>query len=239
MRLNCCQFPRISPLLAPKQSDKQHHFPTGKVMETSIRNQLREKIFSGKTEGEVFTSSDFFAFWSRTAVDQALSRMARDGELRRILPGIYEIPAVNKKFNLPVPTDPEKVAQAWARKNNARLLPNGIYAANALWLSDQMPGQYEYLTDRPSAMVRVGNWKLRFKKTAPRFMALSGRITGLVVQALRSLGKKNMDEQFVIRQLSKRLSPAEKQQLSRDINSVPSWMRPILQQVISASSPHV
>lgn len=208
-------------------------------MEASIRNQLREKIFSGKTEGEVFASSDFFAFWSRTAVDQALSRMVRDGELRRILPGIYEVPAVNKKFKLPVPTDPEKVAQAWARKNNARLLPNGIYAANALWLSDQMPGQYEYLTDRPSAMVCVGNWKLRFKKTAPRFMALSGRITGLVVQALRSLGRENMDERFVVSQLSKRLSPAEKQQLSRDINAVPAWMRPVLQQVISSSSPHV
>lgn len=70
-------------------------------------------------------------------------------------------------------------------------------------------------------------------------MALSGRITGLVVQALRSLGKENMDERFVVSQLSKRLSPAEKQQLSRDINAVPAWMRPVLQQVISSSSPHV
>lgn len=83
-----------------------------------------------------------------------------------------------------------------------------------------MPRQYDYLTDRPSIMIRVGNWKLRFKKTAPRFMALSRRITGLVVQALRSLGKESMDEQFVINQLSKRLSPAEKQQLSKDLNAV-------------------
>ena len=80
-------------------------------MEASIRNQLREKIFSGKTEGEIFASSDFFAFRSRSAVDQALSRIDRDGELRRMLPGIYEVPAVNKKFNLPIPSDPEKVAQ--------------------------------------------------------------------------------------------------------------------------------
>lgn len=85
-------------------------------MKGSIRSQLREKIFSEKAKGEVITSSDFLAFWPRTAVDQALSRMARDGELKRILPGIYEIPATNKRFNLPVPTDPEQVAKAWARK---------------------------------------------------------------------------------------------------------------------------
>lgn len=57
-------------------------------MKGSIRSQLREKIFSEKAKGEVITSSDFLAFWPRTAVDQALSRMARDGELKRILPGI-------------------------------------------------------------------------------------------------------------------------------------------------------
>lgn len=169
-------------------------------MKGSIRSQLREKIFSEKAKGEVITSSDFLAFWPRTAVDQALSRMARDGELKRILPGIYEIPATNKRFNLPVPTDQEQVAKAWARKNEARLLPNGIYAANALWLSDQMAGRYEYLTDRPSATVHVGGWKLRFKKTSPKLMRLSGSITGLVVQALRSLGRKSIDRDFVVTQ---------------------------------------
>lgn len=204
-------------------------------MKESVRNQLRDKIFSEKKKGEVFASSDFFPLWSRTAVDQALSRMSKNGEIRRVLPGIYEIPAVNKRFNLSIPTDPEQVAQAWARKNNARLLPNGIYAANVLWLSDQMAGKYEYLTDRPSATVKVGNYTLRFKKASPRLMQLSGRITGLVVQALRSLGRESLDEEFVIRQLSKRLSPSEKRQLLRDMELVPVWMRGILQQVISRS----
>lgn len=208
-------------------------------MEGSIRNQLREKLFSEKEAGEVFASSDFFGLWPRTAVDQALSRMARDGELKRILPGIYEIPAMNKKFNLPVPTDPEQVAQAWARKNNARLLPNGVFAANALWLSDQMAGKYEYLTDRPSSTIRVGNWKLRFKKTSPKLMRLSGRITGLVVQALRSLGRESLDEEFVVRQLSKRLSSEEKKQLRLDIKLVPVWMKPIFEKITSGSVSHV
>lgn len=207
-------------------------------MKESIRSQLRKKIFSEKAKGEVITSSDFLAFWPRTAVDQALSRMARDGELKRILPGIYEIPATNKRFNLPVPTDPEQVAKAWARKNEARLLPNGIYAANALWLSDQMAGRYEYLTDRPSATVRVGGWKLLFKKTSPKLMRLSGSITGLVVQALRSLGRESIDRDFVVSQLTRRLSDTEKEQLSRDMELVPVWMRPILQQVITPPVSH-
>lgn len=207
-------------------------------MKGSVRNQLRERILLGKRKGEVFASSDFFAFWPRTAVDKALSRMAKDGEIKRILPGIYEIPSINKRFNLPVPTDPEQVAQAWARKNDARLLPNGIYAANALWLSNQMAGRYEFLTDRPSSTVRVGNWKLRFKKTSPKLMRLSGRITGIVVQALRSLGRETIDEEFVITRLAQRLSPEEKKQVSDDIDLIPQWMKPILQKAITRPVSH-
>lgn len=202
------------------------------VMKTSVRSQLREKIFSTTRKGNVFPSSDLLGIGSRAAVDKALSRMVNDGEINRIAPGLYEIPQLNERFKNPVPTDPEEVARAWTQKNKARLLPNGIDAANALWLSDQISGQYEYLKDRPSAVVQVGNWKLRFNKTAPSLMLLSGRITGLVVQALRSLGRTRLDENFVVGQLKKRLSPAEKEQLVQDMKLVPVWMRPILEQVV-------
>ena len=69
-------------------------------------------------------------------------------------------------------------------------------------------------------------------------MRLSGSITGLVVQALRSLGRKSIDRDFVVTQLTKRLSDTEKEQLSRDMELVPVWMRPILQQVIATPVSH-
>lgn len=69
-------------------------------------------------------------------------------------------------------------------------------------------------------------------------MRLSGSITGLVVQALRSLGRKSIDRDFVVTQLTKQLSDTEKEQLSRDMELVPVWMRPILQQVIAPPVSH-
>ncbi len=196
------------------------------------KNIFRE----GKRRGDYF-----FRFSCVLAQDSSRSSSFSHGKRWRAqaYPSRYlEIPATNKRFNLPVPTDPDQVAKAWARKNEARLLPNGIHAANALWLSDQMAGRYEYLTDRPSATVHVGGWKLRFKKTSPKLMRLSGSITGLVVQALRSLGRKSIDRDFVVTQLTKRLSDTEKEQLSRDMELVPVWMRPILQQVIAPPVSH-
>lgn len=70
-------------------------------------------------------------------------------------------------------------------------------------------------------------------------MRLSGRITGLVVQALRSLGRESLDEEFVVRQLSKRLSSEEKKQLRLDIKLVPVWMKPIFEKITSGSVSHV
>jgi hypothetical protein len=71
--------------------------------------------------------------------------------------------------------------------------------------------------------VRVGNMDIRLQHTTPRNMATAGRISGLVIQALRHLGPKYVDD-TIIRILKRKLSADDKKQLLKDIAFAPAWI---------------
>ncbi len=97
---------------------------------------------------------------------------------------------------------------------------------NILGLSEQVPAKIVFLTDGSGRTVSIGNQRIVFKKTATFYMATAGRISGLVIQALRYLGKDNVDAN-VIRTLQTRLSPKDKRQLMCDIGFTPGWISDI------------
>ncbi len=195
-----------------------------------------EKAILQKKEGDVFVSADFQKRYVRTAVDKAFSRLSEKGMIRRLAPGIYDIPRQGKYVKRPLPPDPEKVAIAWAKKNNARLMPDGVFAANTLQLSEQMSGSYVYLTDKASASLDVQGFRIQFKRTAPKYMKLSDSITGVVIQALRSLGRVALetDSEYARRTIDKLnaiLSDSDKLQIKKDGDDIPKWMQPFLNQL--------
>jgi hypothetical protein len=57
--------------------------------------------------GGVFTPSDFLDVATRAAVDQALSRLVKNGKLRRLARGLYDFPKVHPKLGQlsPAPDD--------------------------------------------------------------------------------------------------------------------------------------
>jgi predicted transcriptional regulator of viral defense system len=57
---------------------------------------LKRARTSGR--GGVFTPSDFLDMAGRAAVDQALSRLAKGGRLRRLARGLYDFPKVHPKL---------------------------------------------------------------------------------------------------------------------------------------------
>lgn len=109
-------------------------------------------------------------------------------------------------------------------RHNIRLLPSGAYAANLLGLSEQVPAKIVFLTDGPSRTVPVGNQEIRLKQTTPRNMGVAGRTSGLVIQALRHLGKLHVDDSM-IQTLQRKLSAEDKKQLLADIGYAPGWVR--------------
>jgi len=113
--------------------------------------------------------------------------------------------------------------------------PTGAYAANRLGLSTQVPMKLVFLTDGPNRLVHVGKQTIQLKRTTPRQMATADRISGLVIQALRYLGSRQINDS-VLAQLRQRLTDEDKQQLRRDLNYVPSWMIPSIQKITHAEA---
>ena len=69
-----------------------------------------------------------------------------------------------------------------------------------------------------------------FAPTGLSQMATAGRVSGLVIQALRWLGATNVDNK-IIGTLRRRLGPDEKKQLLADIRYAPAWVAHIMRQV--------
>jgi len=180
-------------------------------------------------QGAVFTPADFLDLGSRAAVDQTLSRLARGHTLRRLARGVYGYPQPHAALGELQPSA-ETIAKAIAGRDRARLQPSGAYAANLLGLSEQVPMKVVFLTDGPSRVVRVGAMTIQLRRTTPRNMAAAGRLSGLVIQAFRHLGKDHITPARIAH--LKRTLPAEQRdQLVKDLNLAPAWMHPIFREL--------
>jgi hypothetical protein len=193
-------------------------------MDAKVLRRLRSR-----GSGAVAASTEFLDLGNRASVDQALSRLVRRGELRRVSRGVYGYPERSRLIGELAPR-PEQVAQALARRGCQRLLVSGAYAANLLGLSDQVPARIEYLTDGPSQTVMIRNLPVTLKQTTARRLAVADRISGTVAEALRFLRQSQVDESVVAR-LRARLSAGERRQLVKDIPLVPAWIGEVFRKV--------
>ena len=197
-------------------------------MHKSVYDKLRRQV-EKRGHGAVFVTREFLELGSRAAVDEALSRLAREGVIRRLARGLYDFPRLHPVLG-PVPADPDQVAAALARKTGSRLQNAGGRAANALGLSTQVPARAVYLTDGRRRTVQVGGQTIELRHAAPRSLAGAGRTEGTVIQALRHLGPEQIDEE-VVERLRQTLTAREKAALRREALSAPGWLVSTLQEI--------
>lgn len=208
---------------------KSRSIPTKGGVDASIR-----QLIQGSDIGKVFTPADFLHMGSRAAVDQVLSRLVKKGELRRLRRGYYDKPREHEIFGKLLP-DTIKIAQAVAKKSQSRIQPSGAYAANLLGLSEQVPLKLTFLTDGPSKKVTVGKQTVMLKHTTPKNMATAGRISGLLIQALRYMKQAQMDVR-AISKLRQTLNDSDKLILRQDAHLAPAWIGKIMLQIGSVES---
>lgn len=214
--------------------------PTGRshdVRQTSLSHAsvgagIRAEL-SRSEVGKVFSPVDFLHFGSRAAVDKVLSRLTVAGELRRVARGLYDVPRTHAILG-PLLPSAEDIAKAIAEKGCLRLQPSGAYAAYLLGLTEQVPISLSFLTDGVSRTVHFGNQSIFLKHTTPRNMATAGRISGLVIQALRYLNQSHVDER-TISTLSARLTEQEKAVLLTDALLAPMWIGRIIRTMLQGS----
>jgi hypothetical protein len=202
-------------------------------MESVTTKVLR--AIKGKGRGHVFTPEEFLRLGSRAAVDQALSRLSRAGEIRRLGRGIYDYPKASPILGPLTPT-PEVIAEALARREGVRLQTSGARAANALGLTTQVPGRLTFLTDGTPRSRRVGNQVIELKRAAPKKLRGAGTMAGTVLQAIRYLGPERVGGETV-EHLSRILSPEDKRELATIINAAPGWARSTIEQIARSSVP--
>jgi hypothetical protein len=194
----------------------------------SIDAKITYRIRGGG-RGSVHVSGDFLDLGSREAVDLALHRLAKKGIIRRLARGVYDFPKRHPVLGLLSPSA-AAVAEALAGRDRARLQPAGAYAANTLGLSEQVPAKAVFLTDGASRTVKVGPMTIQLRRTTPRNMAAAGRLSGLLIQALRELGKEHVTPTRV--EHLKRTLPADKRrELLKDLKLAPAWMHPIFREL--------
>jgi hypothetical protein len=163
-----------------------------------------------------------------------LMRLVRGGRVRRLARGLYDCPRKHPVLGLLSPPV-EAVAKALAGRDGARIQASGAYAANLLQLSEHVPAKVVYQTDGASRSVRVGRQTITLKHAAPSRIRAHDRMSGLVIQALRYLGKRHISEDRV-KQLHALLSPADRRQLLKDFPLAPAWMHRHLRAIATGES---
>ncbi|MXX40289.1 MAG: hypothetical protein F4Z85_19890 [Gemmatimonadetes bacterium] len=138
-------------------------------------------------EGSLLCPRALLHLGSRSAVDQALSRLARRGQLMRVCQGVYVRP-IETRFGLRPPAV-EKVIEALAELWGETIVPCGGAAANFLGLTTQTPVQSVYLTSGPSRRLKLGALTVHLRH-APRWQLVAPhRPAGDAVRALAWLGE--------------------------------------------------
>ena len=180
--------------------------------------------------GSPVPTRDLLDLGTRSAVDQALSRLVRDGAIRRVRRGLYQIPRVSKLLKQPVVPSPDELVRAWARNNGLRVIPSGAYSANLLGLSTQVPSKVVYYTNGRTQTLKLGPYTVRLLNRGPKTMDVRGQVAPLVIQALRHVGRNEVTPQ-VVHRLRSALSPAHKAELRRNLHHTPAWMKPVINEI--------
>jgi hypothetical protein len=195
----------------------------------SIEKQIENSIKS-KPKGSLVLPDDFLSFGSSEAIRKALDRLQDKKIILRVAHGIYVRPKMSSLIG-PLTPSAEEVAEAIAKRDKIRTLPTGSYALNALGLSTQIPMNIVLLTDGSPRKIKIGKRTIQFKKTTPKNLLAKGKISRLVIQALKEIGngKVTEEEEFKIIELLRKESEKD---LKHDITLAPVWIQKILKKTL-------
>jgi hypothetical protein len=190
----------------------------------SIKEKIKDEIQVGK-KGEIVLPSDFEIKFGVENTKKSLLRLTNEGFLERLARGIYLYPEKDSLLGVLYP-DIETIAEEIALRDNARIIPTGIRALNLLGLSTQVPLNAVFLTDGSPRTVTVGKRKIKFKKASPKNLAARGRLSGLAIQALKEIEKKNVTPDDITN-IKEHLKKEDPENIFHDMKLAPSWISDI------------
>ncbi|MEY2926263.1 MAG: hypothetical protein RL367_740 [Pseudomonadota bacterium] len=193
--------------------------------------KLTQNILSfaaGKAEGSTISAKELFHFGSRAAIDQSLSRLARDGKFLRAGRGLYVLPVATHFGQRPPCV--ASVLEALAKAKGETIASHGATAANALGLTPQVPIRLVYLTSGRSRKLNLGALAIDLRHAPAWQLTMAASPAGEVIRALAWLGKDNAGD--ALRSLLRRLP----QNIMNDVVDAraqfPAWLAEQVSQVV-------
>ncbi|MCI5075377.1 DUF6088 family protein [Oricola sp.] len=212
---------------------------TSPAQDTDLRSRLLARVAS--QPDEVWTPADFADLGGRAAIDKTLQRLAAAGELRRIDRGLYDRPRKNSLTRQPTIPDYRAVIRAVTRRDKARVVVDGMTAANDLGLTTAVPARVEVLVDARLKPIKLGNQEIHFKFAAPSRLYWADRPGMRVVQALYWMQDMltQDDERNRARNTLRRLfadpkhGKAIRDDLRAGLSALPIWMQEFLRDLVT------
>ena len=94
-----------------------------------------------------------------------------------------------------------------------------------LGLSEQVTMTPVFLTSGSARKIKCGNRTITFKRGVPKNFALKGKMTRLLVQAMKAIGERNYNEEWE-RAINVILNKyPEKATMPDDLKVMPTWIK--------------
>ena len=204
-----------------------------------LKAQVLDRV-SRAAENTVWTPVDFLDLAGRDAIDKTLQRLVKSGELRRIDRGLYDKPQFNSLTQQQSAPDPRAVIDAVARRDQIRVLVDGMTAANDLGFTNAVPAKIVVHSEARPKSIKLGNLAITFKHTAASKLHWAGRPAMRVVQALhwlRDTMPRDDDGQWRQRLASLLADPVHGADLRQDLvdgmTTLPAWMQDMLRPLVA------
>ena len=196
---------------------------------SSYMEIISDKINSFDSN-KVFFANDFLDIASNATVRQILKRLADEDKIKRVIDGFYYNPRYSELIGEYEAVSIHELALAIARKYNWNIAPYNSTALNLLGLSTQVPTHYKYISSGRYKEYKIGDTILEFKKVNPGEIANMSLKTATVIQAIKSLGKENINAQ-VVQKIRENLTEKERTDLMDESKSVPSWIYEVIREI--------
>ncbi len=200
-------------------------------MDNGYIKLIRERIDSFQ-DGYIFTYSDFsdLGIKDSSTIRQSLSRLLKEKKIIRIRDGFFYKPIYSKILDEILPPSPENFAYAIARKFKWNIIPCGDVALNLLGISTQIPADWTYLSDGPYRHFDLDNFSITFKHRTNREISGMSKITGLIIQALKTLNKENVTDE-VIHKISTKINSDDKKKILAESIYASDWIKNFLHKI--------
>lgn len=194
----------------------------------SIHQQIVEKIANTKG-GEILFPNDFRGVGADSAIKMSLSRITKAGGLTRLSHGIYRKPKKNERKD-DIALTPEEIVEAIAKQEKIKVRPSGPYALYKLGFSNDTPSTLTFITEGEPRKIVVNEHVIVFKATTPKKLAMKGAVSGLLIQALEEIGKKNITADLE-QKIAHTITKEDDANLMDDIKNAPAWIYNLLIQL--------